>query len=449
MTPKQFTYYIPQASIDTYPFLGKFKITENLYDDFQIIIFLPEVIPDAFLDKLFQTGKAIMPILKFGLINNSETSSPGCPSVDYQADHFSKDQFTKAIQLIRPLLEQLANLPDFSLHADHSALSILAMAYSRKTEIQAHWAPNTQKMVYYPLLRGIPNTDSFLQELVNLGCLKQRIFDRLHLCSVCQSSRLNVREECPSCNSSNVQEEAVVHHYSCAYQDVETDFIQNTELICPKCDKKLRHYGVDYDKPGTMYICHDCQQSNTEPEVGFVCTDCNHHMAGDTIGTRSWYHYTITSNGVAALETGMLPHHTVKPATRDFVGAYSQPDFVQRVDTLHKVAQRYLRPLICCSLKIDNLDMLKDKHGPRGVSEIFRWIGDIVTQNLRHTDLLTAQDQTLYLCLPETPHKQVELLINRVSQQVEKNFNTPIVFKYYQYTNDQIEELLKQLQHVH
>ena len=36
-------------------------------------------------------------------------------------------------------------------------------------------------------------------------------------------------------------------------------------LICPKCHKKLRHIGVDYDRPAVVYTCNDCENSFTSP----------------------------------------------------------------------------------------------------------------------------------------------------------------------------------------
>jgi hypothetical protein len=96
------------------------------------------------------------------------------------------------------------------------------------------------------------------ERLANRGLLTRRFVDRFHACTGCGSSRLNVREECASCRSPNLQETALIHHFKCANQAPEEQFRSRTHLVCPKCRGTLRHYGKDYDKPGNVLMCARC-----------------------------------------------------------------------------------------------------------------------------------------------------------------------------------------------
>jgi CheY-like chemotaxis protein len=145
--------------------------------------------------------------------------------------------------------------------------------------------------------------------LVASGALKTSFFDRTHICSSCQSRRLNVREECLNCRSPDLKEAPIIHHYKCAYQGAETDFRVGTALICPKCRQQLRHYGSDYDKPGQIIVCGACGALNSDPAVGFSCLDCGAHADGEACSTSDVYSYALTDLAVAWMTKGDVAAH--------------------------------------------------------------------------------------------------------------------------------------------
>ena len=72
----------------------------------------------------------------------------------------------------------------------------------------------------------------------------------------------------------DLAQQPIVHHYRCGWQEPEQRFIKGRAVICPKCRRELRHYGVDYDKPGSVLVCRSCQKAKPDPVVQFVCLDC-------------------------------------------------------------------------------------------------------------------------------------------------------------------------------
>jgi CheY-like chemotaxis protein len=163
------------------------------------------------------------------------------------------------------------------------------------------------------------------ERLTARGLLERRFFDRFHSCGACASSRLNVREECPGCRSAHLREVALVHHFRCAHQAPEADFIQGPHLVCPKCRQQLRHYGSDYDKPGVATSCGGCGRSSPLPAVGFVCLDCSAHTDGDVATKRDMCSYALTAHASAMLRRGVARQAAVAE-----LGNVAVPDAIAR-----------------------------------------------------------------------------------------------------------------------
>lgn len=142
------------------------------------------------------------------------------------------------------------------------------------------------------------------ERLATGGLLERRFVERFHACGSCGSARLNVREECMSCGSAHLHDVPIVHHFRCAHQAPEADFVQGPNLVCPKCRQHLRHYGSDYDKPGVVMKCADCGIFSPEPAIGFVCLDCGAHTDGDAAAKRDMFSYRPTAAGIALLRRG-------------------------------------------------------------------------------------------------------------------------------------------------
>jgi hypothetical protein len=167
--------------------------------------------------------------------------------------------------------------------------------------IKAKHYPLTPDAVCYPGYWAAGRTVAAAQQLVARGLLKRSFFSRMHECRACNSRRMNVREECASCRSANLTEVELIHHYHCASLLPEQEFRQGTRLVCPKCSQHLRNYGKDYDRPGHAFRCEDCQKTSSEPEVGFMCMDCNTRCDGEEALAGRHLSYSLTDAAVAML----------------------------------------------------------------------------------------------------------------------------------------------------
>lgn len=377
------------------------------------LVLIPEgAQPDGLALDLARHGKALLPI-----VNASD--SP-----------FARADFTEAVtgpaslerlaERARRILERLRELPEAGTPGDRAGLDILAMAWSRGVDLLAAFDPSLPQAVTWPLLDGLGATRELLEDLADSELLKRRPFDMLHMCGHCDSSRLHVREECTACRSGNLRSESLVHHYRCAHQGPAEAFERpNGGLICPKCSHELRHYGVDYDRPAEIHRCGDCGQITDEPAVGFICMDCGKRTDAAQAGRRSWFHYALTPQGVAALRNGALPARSLGGALARIAGTCSLRDFRMMATFMQANAERYRRPLTAAILDFANHDALLEKLGGGGMNRLLSMLAEIIARTLRTTDIVALSGSRLFVLFSETAPADVRRATGRMRERID------------------------------
>lgn len=132
--------------------------------------------------------------------------------------------------------------------------------------------------------------------------------DAWYVCSSCSESSIRLREVCPKCNSPQLAEEELIHHFRCAYIGPVSDFvdeINHDELVCPKCEHRLNHVGVDYDKPSSIFTCHNGHVSQSAPVVA-RCFTCGSETRAEKLTKRIFKRYHLTPKGEEKALTGVL-----------------------------------------------------------------------------------------------------------------------------------------------
>jgi len=149
---------------------------------------------------------------------------------------------------------------------------------------------------------------TFIDTLVEYGVLRRsRYIIKEHLCPKCNHSHLLYTECCPKCGSSNLKIQNIIHHFACANVSPESAYNVGGMLICPKCHKKLRHIGVDYDRPAVIYSCNDCENSFTTPITKSTCCYCESTYPVNALVPRDVVDYEITEEGIRSLtQSGLL-----------------------------------------------------------------------------------------------------------------------------------------------
>ena len=129
------------------------------------------------------------------------------------------------------------------------------------------------------------------------GFLTSELVEKVSLCKSCSSSYLHFTETCHKCKSIDIEAESLIHHFRCAYIGPESDFKNGDDLVCPKCDKMLRHIGVDYDKPSEIVHCNTCNHQSQQSAIIAKCVDCGSTNELSNLHQKSLYNFQLTEQG--------------------------------------------------------------------------------------------------------------------------------------------------------
>jgi hypothetical protein len=176
----------------------------------------------------------------------------------------------------------------------------------------------------------------FQQKLQELGyARKVKFVERIYLCPSCNDSHLMYIESCPKCDSSDIKEQSVIHHFRCANVSPESTYNFDGRLRCPKCKQFLRHIGVDYDRPASVYSCHSCGDSFLNAKMRVTCTKCGGSYDPSELVPFDVVEYEFTEAGLNALVTDEVRINAAKNLFAGYVD-----DFNNYIDTLRLLALR-------------------------------------------------------------------------------------------------------------
>jgi hypothetical protein len=222
--------------------------------------------------------------------------------------------------MLAPVIERLRSLPSSVRTSKDPRLALLARIAVRDRGIVPSRDPAVLDTFVYADDSAVPGMLAHAEDLAEHGLLDRRFHDTLITCPRCASGRLSVRERCASCQSSNLSEESILHHLRCTYQAPEHEFQDDNGFGCPKCRAPLVHFGVDYDRPGSVSLCRACGHASGETSVGFVCLDCEGESGADDMGTRTIQRYDMSEAGREFIRHGtqLMPvgHHSETAAHR-------------------------------------------------------------------------------------------------------------------------------------
>ena len=330
---------------------------------------------------------------------------------DVQLRRAGPSDLAHAVAEVSPIVRKLVSLPPAPRGEERGAYLALAMAWSRGDPVRAGWSPGSREVLAYDRLLGVAEQRRLLEALADQGLLKRTYFERLHTCGACSSSRVFAREVCSRCGSSDLAEHQLLHHYTCGMQAPEPLFLRGDGYECPKCRKPFHHYGVDYDRPGQVISCSACDATISEPDVYFVCADCGEQTDSEQAAVVCWFHYQITSQGRAALESGVLP--AIERSGAEALPVNHLQDFRVMVQNYVHIAERESRPLTMV-----RFDLLAEPgHSlARGLRQLYTLVGETA----RKGDIVAMADGTVLACLPETDTERAQPLLARVDGLVSE-----------------------------
>ena len=292
----------------------------------------------------------------------------------------------------------------------HGIFKLLAYLYTRGTTLQPVASRHSKFGYAFPFVDQLFSDKSvfdglqLLKRSYELGVTSSKLVDKIHNCPSCHGNYINFREVCPKCSGLSIESKDLVHHFKCAHVDVIDNFKTEDGLHCHKCDHKLRHIGVDYDKPSSMYQCHDCHHAFQDTEMRAYCIDCGHEDDTNNLLENDIESYAITAKGEHIVENGWsLPHtQTVKE------GQHLAPDLFKMM--LKMEVKRSLNHHHTSTFASIYFSEAITNHLGRDQQTLFQnEIVEIIGSYLDTSDLITSTSPKEYLLLMHDKTTEVAL----------------------------------------
>lgn len=281
----------------------------------------------------------------------------------------------------------------------HVLFKQLAYLHTRDCVLDPE-ASRSSKIGYaFPFIENLVSDGASL-ELLNIldlgiekGLLTAKVKDRIHTCNSCHGNYINFREVCPKCQTVDIESKDLVHHFKCAHVDVIDKFKEGEELVCPKCDNKLRHIGIDYDKPSTMHECRCCHHQFQESDMIAFCIDCGKEEDTSNLLENEICTYALTERGEHIVKNGwdekaVEGKETVKHLPFELFKMMLNLEVQRAKNETKSVLAKYV-------VSHDIVAML----GAEGREQFQKEILSIVGSYVEETDLLTTKNAEEYFVL--------------------------------------------------
>lgn len=371
--------------------------------------------------------------------NQSDIDLMGCDGVFYKNEN-TKTQISALISKFEMVNQWIDKLPDSYKATDTDLIfRILRLIVSRNYEINPIMTTQSLNGFVYPLLESISqqSDNSFFHVLDFLEVqhlITGRFISHCYLCCQCHGAFLNFKEVCPECESEDIDSEELIHHFKCAYVGEKSSFQQGDELNCPKCDRKLKHIGVDYDKPSTINHCNQCGASFQEANVMTKCFNCHSQAEPENQLNRTIKAYNSTAIGKNAAIFGLETLFTKIISSK--VSFFSETQFKQFLEVEKERIRRYkLSTSSLGFIKFIDIEKIYLQQGAKS-EQFFEELSLIFKSILRVSDIITTQNQSLFIMIfTETSEKNsiiaMERLIEGLSVLLNENlgYTAKIPFK--------------------
>jgi diguanylate cyclase (GGDEF)-like protein len=285
----------------------------------------------------------------------------------------------------------------------------------------------------YPEVFGILDcTDNealgLLESLSEAGCLDRELVDKVDLCPYCLDVHLRLRRLCPYCRSGLIIRKEVIHHYRCGWLGLEEEARRGTNLVCPKCEKTLRHIGVDYERSPESYYCTVCDKIFVEPLEEFLSISCGRQIPKGGVMIHPVFAYRITPAGLKAADQqsfeGINPHRGI---VEDDLNLYTRSYLERKFDEMVNRFLRYRAGFAAAMIHIDQMESWKTTRGHGTASSLRKLLSALLRGETRGADLPGFfEEDRFILLLPQTDYRGARRFATRFMDRV-RNLQDPLL----------------------
>jgi Thaumarchaeal output domain 1 len=333
-----------------------------------------------------------------------------------------------ALLLMGEYFERVQRLqqPMDLLPSEQQELDLLRFIHTRELkEIKPTMDGSSSSGFRYPVPEALLDLDPLstlrvLTEYESRGLLTGRIEERIYLCASCSSSRLIFREICPKCRRPVLTSRPTIHHFRCAYTGKIEEFQSGANLLCPKCQRLLRHIGVDYDMPDSTLECGACAEQWVEGHVQARCLDCDHRCSPEEANLTDVRAYSPTPSMHRAAKDPVPPLSTPNKLLMTALQTLEPATYGIILDHTIRVCERYERPAAVLQVSIEGLTEGHHREGRAGLNRLIDNVSMTIRSNIRSTDLIHVnEDNTIDILLIETDQARAEEMRQRLQEQTQ------------------------------
>ena len=320
-----------------------------------------------------------------------------------------------------------ADLPYRIIDSAENRLKVLLhMARSRATA-KTDPIPSSQTRVgyYHPAISELIGCEAgeeycILETLAEMDCVARELVDQVDLCPYCLHDNLRLRKLCAHCRSSLIVKKDILHHFHCGWAGVEEEAARGTDLVCPDCERQLRHLGVDYERTSQSYFCTACRQVFTDPVEEFLSPHCGRQIEKDGTMIHPVFAYSITSTGLEVARRGTFDGVPISRGIIDRDLNIYRCEYMDR--RMLELVNRYLRYKAGFSLaliSVDGFDEYLSANGHLVTGELMKVLASVLKGETRGVDLPGAHSpSTFFLLLPQTGHKGALVFARRFLSRI-------------------------------
>jgi hypothetical protein len=249
--------------------------------------------------------------------------------------------------------------------------------------------------------------------------------DRAYFCNNCKAGHLSFREVCPTCDSSNMKSQDLVHHFPCGYIGPISDFKNTIDstMNCPKCSKNLRHIGVDYDKPSLINHCQNCNEVFQDYVVKAKCVHCSHDGDVQYLLSKDINSYKLTKKGRYAATSGIIGRMTDQED--EIFGSVNLKTFntMMHYETERMKYNTTLRANII-GLQLENIFDLTRKMGKVKEKAFLTEMVQVIRENIRSTDFINITNPSMiFICVLDTEVNTTNVYLQKMTAQLRELVN--------------------------
>jgi len=296
-------------------------------------------------------------------------------------------------------------------------------------QLRAKWEPSRGSNYYYPLLDslGISSPEVLMGKWIDAEIIRpEKLINRVRQCAFCQSQQLNYVDTCPSCKSIDIASTISLHCFTCGHIGGQAEFQENSELHCPTCSTRLRHIGVDYDRPLERFKCQSCAQHFIEGEVIAKCQCCQANHSPSELPEHRIYDYALGDAAFQIATIGrVFDNHALQWGEEISIDNFS---WLTKWNNASAIRHKHNHVLLF--LNWQGLAQSVVEIGERATLEKAEEIQGRLQAMIRKTDIFVSVDaDKAILMLCHTSLKSMDIIASKIAAVEQANENSIIQLK--------------------